>query len=134
VIRRGGGGGTRIFLSVCRSNFAILPAVQVYRFYEIFQEIVNSPVYPYLGLSVHVCMSACMHVFETIHLCMHMLMTLYVYVYMCIWKPVCVYVCTLVCLRTSMCGRLSGINYASKDGLFYFDLYVVMGRSSVLSK
>ena len=88
----------------------------------------------YMFRTKFACMSACMHVLETIHLRFHMRMC----VCMCIWKfvfvCVCVYVCTLVRFRTSTCGPLSGISYASQDGRFYFDLYVVIGPSSVVAK
>jgi hypothetical protein len=77
-------------------------------------------------------MYVCLNVyeFETTHLRMHMRRYISMYVY----TEVYVYECTLVCFRISMCGRLSGISCTSKDGRFYFDLYEVIGPSSVLAK
>jgi hypothetical protein len=49
-------------LSICRSISAVLPAIQVYQFYEISQGIMNSPVYIYLQLSVYVCLHVCLFV------------------------------------------------------------------------
>jgi hypothetical protein len=39
-------------VSICRSITAIIPAIEVYRFYEIFQGVMNSYVCMYLRLSV----------------------------------------------------------------------------------
>ena len=89
------GGGREnwiISLSICRSIFAIFPAIQVYWFYEIRQGIMNSHVYTYLGVSLYVSLLVCICVwnYTRTHAC----------AYVC--KYVCVYECMFVCMCVSL--------------------------------